>query len=196
MKIAIVSPLYPPDIAEPAPYTKELAKRLSIAHEVTVLTYGTIPEEIRAVRILHTSKQRPLPIRLISFTYKLWSVSRSADILYVQNGPSVELPTILVSLLTRAKIIVCIGDVLAHNYAKGHRLLRYIEKSVFLVADAIVVETEGIISQKKECNVVALPTPGVRPEILPFEDAPAEKMARWNTEWEEHISALIKLYDN
>src|SRR3989344_9051256 len=40
MKIVLATALYPPDIAPPAPYVKELATRLAANHEVTIVTYG------------------------------------------------------------------------------------------------------------------------------------------------------------
>ena len=72
MKIVIATPLYPPEIAESAIYSKKISELLTKeGNETTVITYTKIPEEIVGVKIISINKQMPLPIRLFVYTKKL-----------------------------------------------------------------------------------------------------------------------------
>lgn len=177
MKIVLATPLYPPDIAEPAPYIKELAKRIAKTEEVTIVTYGHIPEEVPGVRICAVSKQRPLPFRLIAFTGALLKALRGGDILYIQNGPSVELPAFIVSFMTRARLIIRIGDEAAHRRAQAHPLLRRVESSVLQRSKDVVIDS-----------------PKPRPEILPFTERPTAGLEAFEQSWDEHVSVLLTLF--
>ena len=68
MKILIVTPLYPPDIAGHSAYVKELALRLREAHTVTILAYNHIPEKIEGVNIITIQKHLPTLVRLFLCT--------------------------------------------------------------------------------------------------------------------------------
>lgn len=173
MKLVLATPLYPPDVAEPAPYVKELAARLQETDDVTVIAYGHLPETVTGVRIVTVSKRRPLPIRLIAFTFALLRAARKADILYVQNGPSVELPAALVSLFARAPLIVRIGDKPAHERAKRRPLLGAIERFA-----------------RKRAREVVTDSPLPRPEILPFAPRPAAAFDAFERSWKGHADAL------
>ena len=59
MTLVLASPLYPPDLAEPAPYTKELARRLSTTHTVIVVAYGRLPEKVPGARNKTLKKPKP-----------------------------------------------------------------------------------------------------------------------------------------
>ncbi|MES2931089.1 MAG: glycosyltransferase [Patescibacteria group bacterium] len=173
MRIAIATPLYPPDIAEPAPYVKELAARLSGKHEITIVTYGRFPEEIPGVRIVAVSKQRPLPIRLALYTFALLSVGSRTDVIYALNGPSVELPASIASFLTRTPLIAFLGDASAHARAQQRSALKHLEET-FL---------------RRACTTVSH-TPLQHPEILPFSPYPNEKMEAFNRSWKAHLEEL------
>lgn len=174
MKIVLATPLYPPDIAEPAPYIKELAKRLAKTDVVTIVTYGHIPEEVSGVRIYAVEKRRPLPFRLIAFTFALLKAIRDADILYAQNGPSVELPVLLVSFFTRARLFVRIGDEAAHRHAQSRLVRRALESLILRRAESIVTDS-----------------PFARPEILPFAERPVSELAAFERSWDGHVSELV-----
>jgi hypothetical protein len=177
MKIVLATPLYPPDIAEPAPYIKELAKRLAKTDEVTIVTYGNIPEEVSGVRILTVSKQRFLPFRLMAYTAVLLKAVHGAHIFYTQNGPSVELPALIVSFLTRAKRVVRLGDETAHRHARSHPLLRMLESSV-----------------RRRARTIITDSPGSRPEVLPFAAYPTAAFEAFEHSWNEHVSNLLNLF--
>jgi len=173
MRIAIATPLYPPDIAEPAPYVKELARRISEKHEVTIVTYGRFPEEIPGVRIIAVSKQRPLPIRLGLYTLALLKVAARTDVLYALNGPSVELPTSIASLITRTPLFAFLGDSSAHARAQNKGALKLLEQ-MFL----------------RRARVTITDTPLPRPEILPFSPFPTREFEAFDHSWNTHLSSL------
>ncbi|MEA2701841.1 MAG: hypothetical protein QOE22_550 [Candidatus Parcubacteria bacterium] len=177
MKIVLATPLYPPDIAEPAPYAKELATRLAKTDEVIIVTYGHIPEDVDGVRMRAVSKQRPLPFRLIAYTFALLRTARDADILYMQNGPSVELPVAIASFFRRTPIVMRIGDEAAHTYARTRPQLQAIERFALRRAKEVVTDS-----------------PDPRPEILPFRDHPVAELDAFERSWETHIAGLRETF--
>lgn len=180
MKIVLATPLYPPDIAEPAPYIKELARRLAErGHAITVLTYGRLPERISGVRIIAVDNHRPLIIRLMSFTRALWRALRDADIVYAQNGASVELPLVLVSFLVRKPCIIRIGDERAMGHATRNALLGMIHRLARSRARAIITDT-----------------PMPRPEVLPFVPAPIQAQQTYEASWGEHTKKLLDIFNH
>ncbi len=176
MRIVLATPLYPPEIAEPGPYIKELAKRLVKLHGVTIVAYARLPEKVPGVRIVAVDKRQPLLRRLISFFFALLHAAREADIIYAMNGASVELPVALLSLFMSRPLIVRIGDMAAHERARSG-WLRSIERSAFTRARRVI--TDG---------------PAPRPEILPFETFPAEQLGTHERSWEEHLRMLEDLF--
>jgi hypothetical protein len=173
MRIVLATPLYPPEIAEPAPYVKELAKRLSGRHLVTIVAYTRLPEKVPGVSIIVVDKRRPLPFRLLSYFFALLRAAQNADIIYALNGASVELPVALVSLIIRRPLIIRIGDTAAHTRAQEQWALRRIERFAFSRARRVVTDA-----------------PGTRPEILPFEPFPTEKMSAYEQSWKSHLRTL------
>lgn len=179
MKIVIATPLYPPEIAEPAPYVKELAKRLLKNHQVTIVIYGRLPEKVPGVSFVCVDKRQPLFLRLLHFTFALWKAALNADILYVENGASVELPAGIVALFTRRPLIIHIGDKIADKKAKENLPLKIINRFVSRRARQIVDET-----------------PAPHPEILPFTQTPQAEFDEYEKFWSAHINALENLFAN
>ncbi len=179
MKIVLATPIYPPEIAELAPYVKELAKQLSKNHKVTIVTYGCIPEKIEGVKIVTANKNQPLPIRLISYTLSLWKESKTADITLAQNGASVELPLVIISFLAHRPIILSIGDISAHERASRSLFLGLIEK--FAV---------------KRSKKIIYDMPKKRPIIYPFEERKEKEWNEYSSSWSEHLKNLEKIIKN
>jgi len=177
MKMVIATALYPPDVAAPAPYIKELAKRLGEKHEIVVVTYGHLPEKIPGISFESVDKRNPLIIRLLQFTFKLLSKVRNADVFYVENGASVELPAIIVSLLTLKKYVFHIGDKNAHALAKENILFS-------------ILQTLASWRAKKVFHDV----PMHRPEFFPFEEYPEEKFREFEASWKKHLHALANTF--
>lgn len=111
MKIVLATPIYPPEIGGPATYTKELAERLRDTHKITIVAYATTSEKIPGTHLITISKLRPLPIRLLKFTWELFKASRTADVLYVQNAVAAGLPAAIVRLITNKRVVLkFVGD--------------------------------------------------------------------------------------
>lgn len=172
MKIVIATPLYPPDIADPAPYVKELARRLSGEHAVHVVTYGKIPETLPGVTLHTTDKRSPAVVRLLRFTYALFRAARGADVIYVQTGMSAELPTLVVSLFLSAKLLF-------RNSAEP--------KQGGLVRRTIRSLTERRATRVDTGDAL------VRPEILPLEPYPTAALQAYESAWERHSAELTAL---
>lgn len=173
MKIVVATPLYPPDIAAPAPYVKELAGRLGGRHAITVVAYTRLPEQVPGVRIISVSKEQPLVLRLLDYTIALARAMRGTDIVYAMNGASVELPIILVSLGMRKPLIIGTADTAAHVRAQKSLVLRLLEQ---------------LASWRARTVLTALPKP--RPEIMPLEPYPTEAFAAYERSWVEHLAEL------
>lgn len=179
MKILIVTALFPPDIAPPAPYAKELAKRLLEKHEVTLLTYARLPEEVPGVRIIAVNKRLPLPTRLALFTVKFFLAARKADVIYIENGASVELSAGIVSMLTRKPVLIHMGDIAADTRAAKKPFLARIQKFV-----------------KSRARDVVTDVPLERPEILPFSPPPMQAQEAYRASWDTHIKKLLEIFDH
>ncbi len=104
MRILIVAPLYPPDTGTLATYIKEVASRLAVKHTVSVVAYGSEPEQAPNVQMVCTSKQWPVLVRTALFTWRLWCSSRGADLLYVSDGASVGTPSIFIGRIRRIPV--------------------------------------------------------------------------------------------
>ena len=191
MKIVMATPLYPPDIAEPAPYTKHLAELFCDKETVTVVTYGRLPEQVHGVRIVAVDKRSPLPLRLVRYFFALLFASRQADILYAQNGASVELPAGIVSLLTRTPLILSTYDDVARKRAGESGLLGMMFRFAAKRAH-VVIWNEA----KESAHVRAVVRPLPRPEILPFRqhDEAAEK--EYAASWEKHVAVLMEIFEH
>ncbi len=179
MKIVIATPLYPPDIAESAFYVKELAKRLSKKHLITVVLYGHLPEKIPGVTFICVDKRLPLILRLLRFGFALFKELLRADILYIENGASVELPAGIVAFFTRKPLIVHVGDTVALEKTKGDTKLRRVGN--FARAKA------RVIIEKK---------PARKPEVLPFEPMPEKEISEYEKSWNTHVKELENIFKN
>jgi glycosyltransferase involved in cell wall biosynthesis len=178
MRIVIAAPLFPTDIGGAAPYVKKLAGELTKHHDVTVVMYGQLPEKVPGVFFVCISKQQPLLPRLISYTVALTREARKAQVLYAENGPSVELPVGLVSLFVRTPLVVHIGDRTAHSRATRKLLFKLIEH----------------FASNRAHNVVE-DIPLEKPEILPFEPFPQKEIEKYERSWEKHVGMLKKIFE-
>lgn len=197
MKIIIATPLYPPDIAEPAPYVKELAKNLRHKHDITVVAYANNPEKISRVKIVAVSKRDWLPVRLIKYTLALYKASKGTDVIYVQNGPSVDFPAIIVGKITGINVIIRFSHDKAWEravqlrltdknqeeflkYSNGNlqvRLIMALQKFAFrqaLLITAPSVYLTTIIANAykiEKKRIIVLYNPPEKEQILPFTSA-------------------------
>ncbi|MEK7126065.1 MAG: glycosyltransferase, partial [Patescibacteria group bacterium] len=111
MKIILATPVYPPEFGGPATYTKGLAIKLRDEHEVIIVAYASTSEPIPGTTLFVASKRRPLPLRLLKFTFDLFRASRGADVIYVQNAMAAGLPAVLVGMVRRIPVVLkFVGD--------------------------------------------------------------------------------------
>lgn len=148
-------------------------------HDVTVIAYTTIPEKIYGVKIIKINKNLPLPIRVFLYLQKLWFAVNASDIIYSENGASVELPIYIVSLLKKKKFFIHIGDKIAYERSKNNPILRYIQNKAFRRSKKIIKDT-----------------PLEKPEIHPFKELPKNALANYKESWEKHIQLLLKTFNN
>jgi hypothetical protein len=177
MKFVLATPLYPPDIAEPAPYVKELARRLSSEHQVTILAYARLPEAVPGVRIVAVDKRQPVLFRLFAYAVQAFQLTRDADAVIVENGASVELPFALLGMLFRRAYIFHIGDAAAHARAPMHPLLQRIEQFAAHCASTIIADM-----------------PPQRPERIPFLPPPEQAEEAYEAAWSRHLEILRHAY--
>jgi hypothetical protein len=168
MRIVLATPLYPPDIADPAPYTYELAKRLSTNHEVIVVTYGRLPEELPRVTVRTIDKRLPTLSRGWGFYKELSSVLPNADVLYLQSGISAEFPALFVR--HHARIFWRKSEEPKHQ-SFVRKVVEFLTKR-----HARIVESDPALT---------------KPEILPFEPRPEGALVTWERMWDAEIKKFL-----
>ncbi len=194
MRILIVTPLYPPDIAPQAVYVKEFAKRYAAYAEITILAYAHIPEAIDGVTSISVPKDRPLFLRLLHFTWALWRAAKMSDLLFIQNGASVELPASIVSFFVRIPRIVMMSDISAYASGENRALLQKIQNLLLRRATHMVYE-KSIVPKKKwlqKSTILSLPKD--RPEIISFKPYPTQDFLVYEEAWKQHLEALTHIF--
>jgi hypothetical protein len=187
MRILIVTPLYPPDIADGAVYIKELAKRLKDNAEVSILAYAHIPEAISDVRIIPISKRIPVFTRLIRAFIRIVLEARHTDYILVYNGISMELPALLASYMTKKPILYLIGDPVPIKYAEQHRIALYVHTHLVQRAFRTVCLHSVAHMLPINASTLILTAPLQRPRIISFEPYPHEALHMYEESWQTHI---------
>lgn len=200
MKIIFATPLYFPEIAEPAPYIEELAKRLCNKHAITTVAYTNNHDGTHCTKLLAVNKNRSLPVRLFQYTLTLYKASRDADIIYAQDALAAGLPAIIVGYLRNIPVILrMVGDeswkrATQLNFTtqdletflskppknKKIKLTMWLQGFVLRHAQIVITpskHTRGIVirtyNTTKE-NTVVIYNPPPKTELLPF-DSPVVK---------------------
>lgn len=177
MKIVLATPLYPPDVEPVALYCKEFARRLAVAgHEVIVATYGKYPEEIPSVTVIATDKRQFLLVRIIRYTMALWRVAKNADVIYAQNGASVEFPLFILSPVFKKPIVLLSTDTNATERAEKNFFLKKLRQAI----------------EHRACLIINK-LPPQKPEILPFVPQPTQALTEYETAWQKHIQQLTHI---
>lgn len=170
MKIVLTTPLYPPEIADAALYAKELARRLAPDHQIIVVTYARLPEQLPGVTVVAIDKRQPRIARLRAFRNAFVSAVRDADAVIGINGASVELPLLLATRPASVPLVFCVADTGAHARAG------LLERLAFMRATHVLSDL-----------------PPRRPEILPLEPAPIVELAAYEASWTAHLATLTKI---
>jgi hypothetical protein len=184
MQITIATPLFPPDIGDPAPYIKVLASRLAETHQVTVVLFGHLPEQIESVTFKTADKRRSRFIRLLSFTKQLWLSAQSNDFLLIHNGPSTVIPALVVTLFIKTPWVYIVSDLRAHKN-KNSRWLQLLHHQAIKRADHVInfAERPSLVTTR-------------RPEILPFSPPPTEALTQYEKAWTEHHEQLETIFNH
>ena len=175
MKLVLVTPLYPPDTGGPAPYMKELAKRLADRHDITLVTYGRYPEAVEGVHVIAIDKAQPLLQRLSAYTKALREAAKNADALFVANGASTELPALICSFGSPVPFLFAPIDS-----AAGRGFLRGI--------------LGRVMRARSRAILADFPLP--RPELLPLEPEPTEALEAYERSWERHRALIEATLDH
>lgn len=173
MKLVLATPLFPPDVEEQALYVKECASRLAAGAQVTVITYGRIPEPVSGVTVVAIDKSASLPIRMVRFLVALVRHSKDADHLIAENGPSVELPVLVSRLFRRTPLVFHTSDT----------------RSVAAAQKSLIRGTlQHLVRAGAQEAISTSPLP--RPAILPFDPYPTEAFESYERSWEAHMHTL------
>lgn len=176
MKIVIATPLFPPDIGRPAEYVKELAKRLAGRCSVTVVAYGSLPEQVPGAKVVTVPKNWPIPLRMVAFTWRLWRELKGAQAVWVCDGASVGLPS---ATAARLRGIPMIRHMLMDEAAervkfsgRRSRLIEWLQGFVLKQARRVVVPTGALrdasLAYVPASRMIVVPYPGERLQTLPF----------------------------
>ena len=173
MRITVVSPLFPPDTGMPAPYTKELLKRMA-NYEVRFLGYGQLPERVAGVEMKMVSKKQPVVFRMLKMLTLLLRELRHSDLVYAINGPSVELPVALASIFTRTPLVLDLADKQALIESQ-FGLKKLVYKLANLRAEVVIQNSTDSLE---------------RPEIVPFKEQDHIAVAKYQSAWTEHLKDI------
>lgn len=194
MRILIVTPLYPPDIAGHAPYVKELARRLSDSHSVTILTYNHIPERLENVEILTVPKKLPALIRILKCTHALMKAQKDADIVFFQNGPSIEIPLILASFVKHPPYLFRLGDETPLALARRKAFYRSLLNGAIARSHTVMAhDADSMKLVSPEDKAWECARPHSRPEILPFSPHSQEALDAYDASWREHVHTFLNI---
>ncbi len=178
MRILVLTPLFPPDVSAPATYAKELVTRLSREHTVTCLHYGMYPEHAAQTAFVSIKKNVSTFWRVIRYSYALWQ-QRKADVVCVLNGPSVELPYLLMSpfLPTKRLYIQSDPEALTNTHVVPRLLTTYASRTA---STTIILETT--LRQK--------------PSRHPLDPASQEVVMQYHQMFDQHVQYLYSLCHN
>lgn len=177
MKIVIATPLYPPDIEPVALYCKEFAHRLAEAgHSVIVATYGNLPEHVPGVLVVATDKRQFLLVRITRYAMALWKSTKDADVIYAQNGASVEFPLFILSPIFQKPIVLLSTDTNATERAEKNFFLKKLRRAI-----------------EHRAHLVVKKLPPQKPEILPFVPPPTQALTEYETAWQQHLQQLTHI---
>lgn len=169
MKIVLATPVYPPEIGGPATYTKELAERLKDSHEIVIVAYASTSTPIPGTKLFVASKRRPLPLRLLKFTYDLYQAADEADVIYVQNAMAAGLPAVIVGALRGIPVVLkFVGDEAWERASQERRTTKRLEE--FLAHPEggwrtwLRMKIQGFVLRR--ANIVTTPSAYLRDAIV------------------------------
>lgn len=221
MKILITTPLYPPEIAEIAVYSKTLAEKLSINHKITLLAYANHPLKAQGFSFIYVLKNKNFFTRIFLFFKALIKNINNQEILFLQSGISASLPAFLIAKIKNKKIVFRYFEDEPEKRAqiKTNRfkiiIIKTIQKIILKYSDTIICSTkllkEKLINIYKTQNnkITIIEDPQNKKIILPFRKDKIPQELLQNTyvknilekgneenkiSWEEHVLKLEKQF--
>lgn len=177
MNIAILTPLFPPDIGEPAPYAKLLANKLADAeHNVSVLLYGHLPENVSGVKFVCTDKRKWTFVRLYLYTMRLLMKYRKFDLLIINNGLSCEFPATYIMPFRKSSTVLVISDPIAKAKSRSGMYKNVHENLKNKVTATIDITEE---------------TDRHKPEIHPFKPVSDITISNHDKWWNRHLEEIL-----
>ena len=87
MKVLVTTGIFPPDVGGPARFVPEICKKLSINHDITVITYSNKPfEELRYdFKVLRLNRNSIKLIRFLKTIISIYKFGKDVDVIFV-NG--------------------------------------------------------------------------------------------------------------
>jgi hypothetical protein len=172
MRLTFVTPLFPPDVHAVALYHKALTGELAKTHTTTALVYGKYPESVNRVTFVAIDKQEHKRARVFKMLLALLSARSITDVYLITNGPSTELPALILSFLTNKPIVLVESDAVTYT-----KLSRFVHGRL----------------QKRVKKVLAISseiTNLTKPEIHPLLPYPTEAIALYEEKWREHLKSI------
>ena len=181
MRLTIISPLFPPDTAPCAVYTKTLLSKLtSVTTPVTGIVYGPLPESVSGVTITSVPKRHHVGWRLYRMLQAIRRAASTTDVFLLCNGPSVEVTFWIVRLFTHTPYIFIMSDAQAVTASSTSWWINKLQQRLKKNALGTLEIGSAIL---KYCP----------PEIHPLLPFPYEAIRNWNTDWETHVTKILKL---
>lgn len=210
-KILISTPLFPPEIAYPASFSKKLGSHLSkYGHDIVIATFSDSPEKIENVKVLHVRKSLNLIYRMIKFYFLLFMEIPKTDLIILKQAGFSSFLTLLVSKVFRKKMILILKEdeveVRMHNLKIDKNSftvwrVKKLQKFIFKHVDFILFENdllkEKIIKEyylhKKDIATLAHPKDI---DIFPFGGVKENLIEISKNQWENYIENLLKIIKN
>jgi len=87
LKVLVTTGIFPPDVGGPARFVPEICKKLSINHDITVITYSNKPfEELRYdFKVLRLNRNSIKLIRFLKTIISIYKFGKDVDVIFV-NG--------------------------------------------------------------------------------------------------------------
>ncbi len=122
MKICVVTGTFHPEPGGPSTYLYNLLGDLvQRGHEVAVITYGDLEEEYDyPYPVKRISRRQSIPVRLIKFVYRILSIGRRYDLLFVNNY---GLPAVVANAFLRKPMAIKLVGDFAWEYSIRHGLI-------------------------------------------------------------------------
>lgn len=183
MKMCIVAPVYPPEIADAGILLRQFAKVAALEHQVTVVAYSRKQEEQGVHAFFAMDKHKALASRLLDCFIAVWRAAEKNGVILTQASLATSFPCALVSWLRGIPLYIQVYDdeyaaLLAqktnHRSRLRHWAIRHLRRYVLKQASAIVFPTEALrqaffaVGSIDEKATHIVPLPSSEMPILPF----------------------------